>query len=77
MSKRIRKPAHLWTENKQVYANFETEGHGCIVYIGGPYGEDGHRQIHLQTKEQVLKLAAWLQKAAAYVSSKDSSGGKP
>lgn len=70
MGKKIRKPRQLWTKGKEVYAGFDVTK-DCIVYIGGPYYQS-HDQIHLKTKEQVLKLAKWLSRVAAYMTSQET-----
>lgn len=72
MRKRIRKPIDLYGDAAKgqvnVYAGFRDEGRYHSVYIGGAY-YDSSAQIHL-SRQDVMALARWLPKAAAYLESK-------
>lgn len=69
--KRHRKPKGLISRmtDPEIYAGFdERPADVFVVYIGGQYYQSS-AQIHL-TEKDVLRLAPWLAKAAAYLKSR-------
>lgn len=63
---RKRKPAPFHLDGEDVYAGFDDRKEKIFaVYIGGSYYQSS-AQIHL-TKEEVIKLSKWLNKAAEYL----------